>query len=123
MDLALDLNGDLILEDNKFEINQRGGEEIRQRIQIRLKLFYQEWFLDREEGTKYYELIFLKGTSKEEVDLELQQRVQNTEGVRSISSWNSEIDERTRKYSATFIAVTSAEEYLSLSTDDLGISI
>tara|TARA_R110002020_G_scaffold213427_1_gene420248 strand:+ start:46333 stop:46707 length:375 start_codon:yes stop_codon:yes gene_type:complete len=113
-DLKIDYRtGDLVIEDNKLllvGVPREDGEIIAQRISIRLQLYFREWVLDREAGTKWYEKILKKGADKYVVDQELRQRVLNTKGVSSIREWNSNLDAQARTYSVQFIAITRLEE-------------
>lgn len=111
MDLKIDLvTGDLDVSDNEVQTVGEGGQAIAQRVRIRLKMFYREWILDREAGTKWYQKVLKKGADQYVVDQELRKRVLDTEGVSKIRYWNSGFNASTREYELDFIVVTTIEE-------------
>ena len=63
-------------------------EAVAQNIGTRLRLLTGEWFLDITEGTAWNPLVLGYGTS-ETRDVELRQRILETEGVTDIESYSS----------------------------------
>ena len=112
MDLLIDqITKDLAFVDDDIQLVV-GIDEIKQRVLIRLRFFFQEWVLDRGAGTKWYQLVLRKGIDKFAIDQHLRKRVTDTEGVRNILTWNSELIGRELK--VTFTAQTDINEVLEL---------
>jgi hypothetical protein len=59
VDFRLNSNHDIYLINSDLAITS-GIDELKQRILIRLKFFFKEWFLDTTVGIKYYESILIK---------------------------------------------------------------
>lgn len=77
----------------QFFINTAYG--VAQACITRLKLSSGEWFLDTSEGTPYSTKILGKGTQPT-YDLAIQERILNTEGVKSILTYASTLNTATR---------------------------
>lgn len=93
---ALDENGDYRFgRSNQFLIDS--PEAVAQAILTRLKLYTGEWFLDKSEGTDYAGAIWGFGTQGTR-DFELQDRILETPGVRTITAYQSTFDSRTREF-------------------------
>src|SRR5581483_5662749 len=73
---------------------------VAQSVLTRLKLWRGEWFLDKTEGTPYMQQILGTGT-KAIYDLAIQNRVLETEGVTSISRYESALVGRRLSVSMT----------------------
>jgi len=85
----LDEDGDYLLgRSAPFLVDS--PEVVVQAIKTRLRLMTDEWFLDLDAGTNYSGNIFGYGTQGVR-DLEVQQRILNTQGVRSLISYTSEV--------------------------------
>lgn len=71
-------------------------EAVAQAVRTRLKLFTDEWFLDLNEGVERDRIVGnrTQGTR----DQEVQQRILQTKGVRSILAYASRADTQTRKF-------------------------
>lgn len=90
-------NGPLVKEDT----TQTQVEVTGQRVLIRLRNWMGEWFMNTTYGPPYEQQILAnKNTSKQAVDLILQQQVFLDSGVKEIVSWNSTFVNR--KYDLTF---------------------
>lgn len=75
---------------------QDEAQGVAQAVVSRLRLLAGEWFLDLAEGTDYVGGVFGKYT-KESYDPVIRARILGTEGVRSITSYESSIDGDTRR--------------------------
>lgn len=73
-----------------FLVNTPGT--VAQAVLTRLRLYVNEWFLDRREGLDL-DLIFGYGTQATR-DHEVQRRIVETTGVRRILAYNSRVDGR-----------------------------
>lgn len=119
MDLLINqTTKDLAFVDDDLQL-VTGVEEIRQRVLIRLRFFFQEWVLNRNAGTKWYELVFRKGVDKFAIDQHLRKVVTDTEGIKKILSWTSEIVGR--EYTVNFKAQTDDNEPLEISSDEIQV--
>lgn len=85
-----------------------GGQEIAQKIQARLRFFLGEWFLDQDIGIPYYQRIFQKGVTQNEVQAILQETVESIAGVTATSNWAIAFSSTTRALSISFTAETDA---------------
>jgi len=70
-------------------------EGVAQSVQTRLKLWEDEWFLDKTVGMPYAQEILGYGT-KALYDLAIQQEVLDTVGVASIADYSSSFNSQTR---------------------------
>lgn len=122
VDIFLDPNsGDLDITSNTARLSEEGGESVAQRLRIRLRLFYEEWILDRTAGTKWYQLILKKEATKLIIDRELRRRVMGTRDVVSIETWVSSKNDRTREYTCHFSVLTTFDDILEFQLQDLVI--
>lgn len=120
MDFKIDTEtGDLDVSNNNLQLTAEGYESIAQRLRIRLRFFFREWILDRSEGTRWFEIVLRKGTTKFMADQEVRKRVLETPQVKSIEYWNSTLDETTRSYSIEFDVKTVQGEVLAFGFNDL----
>lgn len=84
--------------ENDYVLNtflQNNAECVGQAVLTRLRQFLGEWFLDTNDGTPWYENIL--GHSQL-YDLEIQDRILGTKGVKSIIYYQSQLT-TTRKLS------------------------
>ncbi|WP_288080604.1 hypothetical protein [Pseudomonas sp.] len=90
--------GDIVTRGEQF-IGSR--EEIAQTVLTRLRLFLGEYFRDIRDGTPWYEQILGKFTSLDAAEAALRNRIANTPGVVRLTSFSTDFDLDTRKYSVT----------------------
>ena len=81
-------------------------DQIAQNLNIRLRFFVGEWFLDTLVGIPYYQYFFIKNPNQIQVDTFLKDEILNTDGVTNLTSYASDYDGSTRQYSVEFTAVT-----------------
>ena len=118
-DIQLDQYGDIQITNNALTLTSEGVESVEQRLEIRLKLFFREWILDRSAGTKWFEKVLIKDPDKGIADQEIRTVVLNTQGVKSIEKWESTIDRSKRDYEVSFIVKTTDEEIVTFSFSDI----
>ena len=119
IDLKLDpVTGDLDISDNQLHTTTEGVPSVAQRLRIRLRFFYQEWVLDRSQGTKWFELVLKKNVDKFAADQEIRKQILETEGVATIESWESELDTSSRKYTIQFTVRTEERELVTFGFSD-----
>tara|TARA_Y100001956_G_scaffold73300_1_gene79380 strand:- start:317 stop:676 length:360 start_codon:yes stop_codon:yes gene_type:complete len=101
------VSGDIDITGNKVRLTTSNIEEVRQKVEIRLRTFKEEWFMNVEAGLPYFQIILQKGVSKNYIDAQVKSVTLKTNGVIGIESFNSEIDNRTRTYIANMRLTTS----------------
>lgn len=100
----LDDDGDIVTQGTQFLM---GANEIEQTIRTRLRLFLGEYFRDITDGTPWFEQILGKGTSMDAREAALRNRIVNTPGVVRLTSFSTDFDLSTRKYTVTAGALTT----------------
>ena len=78
-----------------------GREEIAQTVKTRLALFLGEYFRNITDGTPWYEQILGKFTSLDVAESVLRVRIAATPGVVRLTSFDTDFDIDSRKYSVT----------------------
>ena len=94
----LDENGDIVTQGTQF---LTGIEEIEQTIRTRLRLFLGEYFRDISDGIPWFEQILGKGTSMSAREAALRNRILRTPGVVRLTSFSTDFNVDTRKYTVT----------------------
>lgn len=113
MDLLLDrTKHDLVFINGACPTTGDYVDVVVQRLYIRLRTFYQEWFLNVEYGVPWLERILgHKIKNKSTVDMVIQEQILAEAGVARIITFNSTMDNPTRRYSCTFrVKADSGEE-------------
>jgi len=108
-DLLLDNTGDIVINDFALQLTPDAVGSIKQRVQIRLKAFKGEYFLDLDFGTPYHQQIFQKGISKGVVDAIFTKMINDTKGVVGVTSFTSTLDNTSRAYSASWKAIVDGD--------------
>ncbi len=103
MDLLLDNDGDLSVVDGEIALVAE-NEAIRQHLQIRLKTFLGEWFLDTTIGMPYFEEFLIKNPSKLIMEARMREAILETPGIASINSLLFLFETSTRSMTITFEA-------------------
>ena len=110
IDLALDPStNDLVTPsaNNNFDLTfVTGIDQIAQNINIRLRFFLGEWYLNTLVGIPYYQYFFVKNPIQIQVETFLKTDIVNTPGVTRITSFESNFHGKTRKFWAKFTAQT-----------------
>lgn len=71
-------------------------EAVAQAIKTRFLLWYGQWFLDTTAGTPWIQSVL--GKQKPEIyNMAIRQRILDTQGVDSISEFNTTVDSATRR--------------------------
>lgn len=112
--------GDLDMT-NSLRFTESGGESVAQKARIRLQFFFAEWRLNPNQGTKWFEIIFKKGSTDYNVNQEIQRRVLGTEGVRFVENFNFTRNAALRTFSCTFDIVTDYDTVETISLEDVSI--
>ena len=93
-------NGDIVLENS-----------VRQKINIRLKWFFQEWRWDDEVGLPYFEYLLVKNPDINQIRELIEDEIFNVEEVTEVNDVTVSIDKLSRKAVISYEAVTDEETY------------
>jgi hypothetical protein len=104
-DLMLGGDGDLLVSGLDLSII-KGADRVRQNIQIKLKLWTGEWFLDTEFGTPYLESILGKQISLNAAIAALKQSILAVNDVNAITDFTYNFSRQTRAININFTAST-----------------
>lgn len=109
MDLKLDVTtNDLIIEENDLVLIGN-KDAIRQHLEIRLRTFLGEWFLDRTVGVPYtQELFAAKIPNTTVIQTVVREEVEKTPGIISLDTIDVVVSKGQRRIDIT-IGVTSVE--------------
>ncbi len=104
----LDANGDIEVDNNgKMLLLATKQELVKQRLQIKLKTFKGEYFLDTSYGIPYRDTgdgkaIIGKGLTKKDIDAIYIATINTDQDVNSIEYFYSEYDSPQRYYNVSF---------------------
>lgn len=101
----LSANGDYVLGHGITDFLQNTAETVAQSVMTRLALWQGQWFIDTDEGTPWLQGILGKGDFAESL---IKERILTTQGVLSISEFESILNPDTRSMTIT---VTIETEY------------
>ena len=110
MDLKLDINGDLDLTNGDLTL-VTGTDRMKQQIEIRLRMFLGEWFLDARSGMPYFQGIFAKPFDASFTSLKIRQAVVGVASIVDVTNMDLDLNNTTRALSVSFAAIadTGAE--------------
>jgi hypothetical protein len=91
----LDANGDYTFGHSQDDFYVDQPEAVAQAVQTGLRLFQGEWFTNTSAGVPWRQSILGK-YSQNAYDLILKAQILNTQGVKTIDSYSSSVDETTR---------------------------
>jgi hypothetical protein len=105
-DLYLDqLTGDLAISNLDLSM-VAGAERVSQQLQIKLKLWRGEWFLDTEFGTPYLQDVLGKRMSLNGAVASIKKSIMEVEGVQMIETFDYNFNRKTRMLDIQFSATT-----------------
>lgn len=97
------LDHDIEISDQLMSLtNDSDGESIAQRIKIRLWTFRGEYFFNEDFGVPYFQTIFQKGVSVDEIDNIFKSTIRDTPGVIELVQYNSVYDRAKREFRLDF---------------------
>lgn len=105
IDIKLDSNHDIFFKDFDLVLCA-GAEQVRQQLEIKLKLWVGEWFLDTEFGTPYLQSILGKQLTLSGAIAAIKKSILEVSGVTQIIEFNFDFDNINRKLNVTFSAET-----------------
>jgi len=112
IDIALDKKThDLIFEDFDFKLYEE-TDQIMQNLNIRLRFFLGEWFLDILQGLPYYESFFIKAPNLIHADAYLKNEILTTRGIVEITEFETSFEPKKRVYRVKFSAISISGEPL-----------
>lgn len=104
---ALDSNNDLIIESGQIK-TVSGAAETVQHVRTRLLFYLNEWFLDLNAGTPYFQKIFTKPANLANIESELKLRILRTFNVTRLNEFSMTYEgANTRRLIVSFSAETS----------------
>lgn len=105
-DIGLDpKTGDIFIKD--FDATLVDGiDQIAQNLAIRLRFIQGEWYLNILAGIPYYQYFFIKDPNQIQVETFLKDEIANTKGVQDITSFSSDYNGVTRKFTVDFACKT-----------------
>lgn len=113
-DLLLDpVTGDLMLVDGELVLTRTPEELIRQQLQVTLRTYRGEWKYDINQGVPWTSnennpTQILGKTPKHIFDLKIRESILSVRAVRSIKSYQSEVNTATQIATIAFTVDTSA---------------
>lgn len=94
-DLALDTEHELLFVDGDLVLT-RGFEGLRQDLDMRLRTFAGEWFLDESVGVPYFENVLVKSPDTEQIRSTFRNELLRAPGVISVTSIDLAFDRSAR---------------------------
>jgi hypothetical protein len=111
-DLELDVDThDLVLTGGDLQIVQ-DLEAIRQEIDIRLRFFLAEWFLDITQGVPYLQNILVKAPNLAAIRGIFNEQILLGAGIKSITKLDLDYDQSDRTLTVTWSATTDLGELI-----------
>lgn len=106
VDIELDDTGDIKIALADASLVDTGAL-VRQRIQVALRAFRNEWFLNIEFGVPYFTSILgQKATEQGAIDSIIKAEIRKINEVNRILAYQSTFDPATREYTVDFTADT-----------------
>ena len=94
---------------NNFDLPLIDGiDQIAQSLNIRLRFFLGEWYLNTLVGVPYFQYFFIKNPNQIQVETFLKDTIINTPGVTDLTQFSSAYQANTREYSVNFTASTQS---------------
>ena len=111
VDIGLnEVTGDIAYENGKM-IWAKGDQEVLQRVIIRLRRIYGEWFLYYTAGIPYFNGRMLGSNDYDYAKLIIKNEIMNTKGVSECNTLNLIIDPSTKKVSVYAEITINANVY------------
>jgi hypothetical protein len=101
-DLVFSLNGRL-----KMILGENTDKEIKQRVEIRLKTFKTEWFLDIQHGVPYFfDILGTKNIDFNILESLLREQILSVNGIKTLIQSSIDYSQSERKLIYNFQATT-----------------
>ncbi len=98
--------GDIDLTGHRLNL-ATGEAAIEQQVNVRLRFFYEEWFLDRSQGIPYFRDVLIKSPNITAVTYIFRQAILTTPGISAVNSINVKIDSATRMLEVDNLSATT----------------
>jgi hypothetical protein len=109
--LALDpATGDLLVSRGRLEV-VTGPAALRQRLQMRLRLWQGEWFADTSVGVPWLLFLGVKG-AQALAESTLRRAITTCPGVASLDAFTFNVDSRTRRATLSFRVTATTGDVL-----------
>lgn len=103
---ALDIKNDLIIKSGQLKLVEDGAETV-QHVRTRLQFYLEEWFLDLQSGTPYFQQIFTKPVNLANIESLLKSRILNTPEVDKLIEFSMQYEGASvRQLTVSFSAET-----------------
>jgi phage baseplate assembly protein W len=112
-DYKLDSTGDLDLSSLGLVLLDTKEAALRQRLQIVLRTYQGEWFMNTTTGLPYFSDPFINKPDKVAVDNVIKTAIINTEGVVSLDEYTSSLNSN-RDLNVSFSATSETGEIVSI---------
>lgn len=96
-------NNDIVIKNFTFDITSSEEELIKQKIELRLKRFLGEWFLDVTKGLPFFESILKKNPDLNLINSLIKNEITQEA---TLTSFKSSVNTVTRKIEIDFEATT-----------------
>lgn len=106
-DLALDANGDLLVNDAGDFVTI---DSVRQGVQIKLRWVKGEWVFNQDFGVPYFDTILVKAPNLALIEKAFRDQILSVDGIVSVGAVNIKIDAKDRTMKADFTATTTDGE-------------
>jgi hypothetical protein len=104
---ALDSNNDLIIESGQLKLVEDAAEAI-QHVRTRLQFYLEEWFLDLNSGTPYFQQIFTKPANLANIESIFKSRILNTPEIKTLTEFSMDYEGGSvRRLTVSFSAETT----------------
>lgn len=104
---ALDSNNDIIVESGQLKLVSDAAEAI-QHVRTRLQFYLEEWFLDLQAGTPYFQQIFTKPVNLANIESIFKIRILETPEVERLLEFSMDYESGSvRKLTVSFSAETT----------------
>ena len=89
-DIRLNSSHDLFFINNDIDLIY-GIDCLRQKLKIKLQLFYKEWFLDTTLGIDFFNIVYVKNPDLNLIDNVIKMTILETEGIKQLTEYYSEL--------------------------------
>jgi len=117
-DLKLSNTHDIIIENDDLKIEKNREETIVQSLEIRLKMFYGEWYSNGTLGVPYFEILLGQKSNPTLVAGIIQAEIEKEPSIRTVTNISMQDDNRRMKI--TFKATTTTGEEIN-QTIEVGV--
>ena len=112
-DLELGIDDDLVINNGTFKLLNDEARVAGQSIEISLKTYLGEWFLNLEVGIPYFQSILKKGVDKSLPDSLFRRAILNSYNIEKIIEFQSSLEEGKYKIN-NFKALSLSGEIVSI---------